>query len=179
MVLKITERVLKEYTSPTNMSSPTIAELFPHQQVREGQSDLIKDMDRAFTEKKILLAHAPTGLGKTASALSAALHHASLHKKTVFFLTNRHTQHRIAIDTLKMIAAKTGKEYPCVDLIGKRWMCNQEVAGLFGNEFNEFCKAVVEKGECEFYNRVHQKKELTVEAKKNTQRSGKDGALAQ
>ena len=58
------------------------------------------------------------------------------------------------------------KEIRCVDLIGKRWMCNQEVAGLFGNEFSEFCKAVVEKGECEFYNLVREKKGLTVEARK-------------
>ena len=61
---------------------------------------------------------------------------------------------------------KSGQEIQVVDLIGKKWMCNQEVAGLFSTEFNEYCKSVVEKGECEFYNNVkNKKKELSMEAK--------------
>ena len=141
-------------------------DLFPHQTIRSGQDQLIKDIEQAIQEKKILLAHAPTGLGKTASALSVALQHALDNKTTVFFLTNRHTQHQIAVSTLKLMKEKTGKSIPGVDLIGKRWMCNQDVAGLFGSEFNEYCKSVVEKGECEFYNMVLKKREPTVEAKK-------------
>jgi DNA excision repair protein ERCC-2 len=143
-----------------------VNDFFPHETVREGQSEMIKDMELAFSEEKILLAHAPTGLGKTASALSVALKFALEKKKTVFFLTNRHTQHQIAVNTLKMINEKVNDSISCADLIGKRWMCNQTVAGLFGTEFNEYCKAVVEKGECEFYNNVKTKKELTVEAKR-------------
>ena len=143
-----------------------VNDFFPHETVREGQSEMIKDMELAFSEGKTLLAHAPTGLGKTASALSVALKFALEKKKTVFFLTNRHTQHQIAVNTLKMINEKVNDNISCADLIGKRWMCNQTVAGLFGNEFNEYCKTVVEKGECEFYNNVKTKKELTVEAKR-------------
>src|SRR3989338_11660088 len=60
---------------------------------------------------------------------------------------------------------KIGEEIKCADLIGKRWMCSQEIANLFGNDFNEFCKSIVEKGECEFYNNVREKKALTIEAK--------------
>ncbi|MEK6899998.1 MAG: helicase C-terminal domain-containing protein, partial [Nanoarchaeota archaeon] len=41
--------------------------------------------------------------------------------------------------------------------------------GLFGTDFNEFCKSVVERGECEFYTRVKNKQQLTVEAKKAVQ----------
>ncbi len=138
---------------------------FPHQAIREGQDQLIQDLDAAFTDGKILLAHAPTGSGKTAAALSVAVKHAIEKKKRIFFLTNRHTQHRLAIDTLRLINQKLSPPISCIDLIGKRWMCSQEVAGLLGNEFNEYCKAVVEKGECEFYNRVRSKNSLTVEAK--------------
>jgi DNA excision repair protein ERCC-2 len=147
------------------MSSMSKDSLFPHDEIREGQDALIKDLQKAVTEGKILIAHAPTGLGKTASALSVMLEHALEKKKKVLFLTNRHTQHKIAVETLQLIKKKTGRTISCVDLIGKRWMCNQEIAGLFGTEFNEFCKSVVEKGECEFYNNVKVKKELTVEAK--------------
>ncbi len=150
---------------------------FPHQTIREGQDQLIKDADQAFSEKKILLAHAPTGLGKTAAILTAALHQAFRSKNRVFFLTNRHTQHRIAVDTLKLIKEKTGEELSCADLIGRRWMCRQEVRGLYGSEFYEYCKAVVEKGECEFYNKVRKKKALTVEGKLLVEKLEKKGIL--
>ena len=139
---------------------------FPHDQIRAGQDILLQDLEKAFEEKKILLAHAPTGLGKTAVSLSAAIKLGLKEKKIVFFLTSRHTQHRLAVETIKMIQKKTGQSLPCLDLVGKRWMCNQEVKGLFKHEFNEYCKAVVEKGECEFYNRVHGKNTITVEARR-------------
>ena len=77
-------------------------EFFPHETIREGQVDLVNDISQALREQKILLAHAPTGLGKTASALSVAVKYALESKKVVFFLTNRHTQHKIAIETLQM-----------------------------------------------------------------------------
>ena len=109
--------------------------LFPHEILRPGQDKLVQDMEDAFEKQLILLAHAPTGLGKTASALSVAVKHALKHKKTIFFLTNRHTQHRIAVDTLKKMKEKSGKELTTLDLIGKRWMCNHDVAGLFWEEF--------------------------------------------
>ena len=147
------------------MPSPTLPEFFPHELIRAGQDKLVQDLDQTFQDKKILLAHAPTGLGKTASALSVALYHALKDKKKVLFLTNRHTQHQIAIETLKLIQQKMGQEIKCADLIGKRWMCSQEIANLFGNDFNEFCKSIVERGECEFYNNVREKKALTIEAK--------------
>ncbi|MDP3734604.1 MAG: ATP-dependent DNA helicase [Nanoarchaeota archaeon] len=151
--------------------------LFPHDTVREGQNDLIDDLRRVVDSGKILIAHAPTGLGKTASALSVALEKALQQNKKVFFITNRHTQHHIAISTLKMIQDKRGVSFSCVDLIGKRWMCNQEVSGLYNTDFTEFCKAIVEKGECEFYNNVHSKKGVTTEAKVLLQELGKQSAL--
>ena len=139
--------------------------LFPYSTIRNSQDSLIKDIEKTIKNKKILLAHAPTGLGKTASALSVALNQAIENNKTIFFLTNRHTQHYIAIETLKEIKKKHQIEIPCIDIIGKRWMCNQEISGLFGVDFSEFCKTIVERGECEFYNNFKQNKTLTVEAK--------------
>ncbi len=138
---------------------------FPHASVRSGQREFIQDLVSAFEQRKILLAHAPTGLGKTACALAVAVQHALEHKKKVLFLTNRHTQHQIAINTLIKMQEKTGKKIISADLLGKRWMCSHDVAGLYGSEFNEFCRTVVEKGECEFYNLVRDKKTLTLEGK--------------
>ena len=147
------------------MVSEQTMNFFPHNTVRDGQLELIVDLEKAFIEGKTLLAHAPTGLGKTASALSVAVKHAIENDKKIFFLTNRHTQHQIAVNTLNLIRKKTGEQITCVDLIGKRWMCNQEISNLFGSDFNEFCKTIVEKGECEYYNNIKNKKGLSVEGK--------------
>ena len=147
------------------MISEELMNFFPHDTIREGQKDLVIDMDAAFTEGKILVAHAPTGLGKTASALSVAMKHAIESGKRVFFLTNRHTQHQIAIQTLRMIQDKLDTKINCVDLVGKRWMCGQNISGIFGTDFQEFCKTIVERGECEYYNKIRAKKGLTVEGK--------------
>src|SRR3989338_8576537 len=159
------------------MVSTDFLQFFPHDKIRGGQKDLINDLYLALSSKKILIAHAPTGLGKTASALSVALFEAQKNKKKLFFLTNRHTQPQIAVHTSKLISRKIGKKIICADLIGKRWMCSHDTAGLFGNEFNEFCKTIVERGECEFYNNVKNKKELTVEAKKTVKEAQIQGPL--
>ena len=60
--------------------------LFPYSTIRNSQDSLIKDIEKTIKNKKILLAHAPTGLGKTASALSVALNQAIENNKTIFFL---------------------------------------------------------------------------------------------
>ncbi len=150
---------------------------FPYTTIRPQQDLFMSDLNQVFTHKKILIAHAPTGLGKTGSALSIAIDHALAHKKRVLFLTNRHTQHQLALQTIKQIQEKSGVTITAVDLFGKRWMCSQNVQNLFGNDFNEYCKAVVEKGECEFYNTVYTKKEPTVEAKLVISSLKKQGAL--
>ncbi len=154
-----------------------IPEFFPHEKIRAGQDQLILDLEKALEDGRIIIAHAPTGIGKTAGVVSVALKKAQEKGKKIFFLTNRHTQHKIVLDTIKQIQAKTGKLFFCADLLGKRWMCNQEVAGLFGSEFNEYCRVVVEKGECEFYNQLKAKKGLTVEGKRALQQLLQKGAL--
>ena len=168
---------LKEMPFCRRMSSLSFISLFPHASIRPQQDVLMRDIHEALTMGKILLAHAPTGLGKTASALSVVLPFALEKYKKIFFLTNRHTQHRIAIDTLQKIKEKSSVEFSCADLIGKRWMCSQDVAALFGNDFMEFCKTIVEKGECEFYNNARSKKDLQVEAKAFVQELQRRGPL--
>ncbi|MBW2999755.1 DEAD/DEAH box helicase [Candidatus Woesearchaeota archaeon] len=78
-------------------------ELFPYKTVRGVQSELIKEIDDAVKTKSHLITHAPTGLGKTAAALSPVLKHAIDNNLTIFFLTSRHTQHLIAVETLQEI----------------------------------------------------------------------------
>ncbi|MBR9691386.1 DEAD/DEAH box helicase family protein, partial [Candidatus Woesearchaeota archaeon] len=126
--------------------------LFPYKEVRRIQDDLIKEVDNSIKFKRNLIVHAPTGLGKTAATLPMALSHAVKNGLTVFFLTSRHTQHLIALETLKDIKKKYDKEIIAVDLIGKKWMC--PVPGtdeLSSFEFTEYCKSMRGDNKCEFF----------------------------
>src|SRR3989338_392805 len=126
--------------------------LFPHSKVREIQAELILDVEKAIANKQSIVMHAQTGLGKTASTLPIALSYAIKNKLTVFFLTSRHTQHKIAIDTLREIKNKHNINFNVADIIGKKWMCLQPNAHkMYSSEFSQFCKSVVEDGTCEYY----------------------------
>ena len=137
---------------------------FPYEKIRPIQDKLVEKVQYCIKNKKHLIAHAPTGIGKTA-VLGPILHYAIENDLNVFFLTPRHTQHRVAIETVKKIKAKYNISIETVDLIGKRWMCAQSgVELLNSNEFGEFCKDLVEKDACEYYHNLENKvsKETTL-----------------
>jgi DNA excision repair protein ERCC-2 len=138
--------------------------LFPHEEKRDVQDVFLQDVAKALNSEKNLLAHAPTGLGKT-TILGPALFYSLRKKKTIFFLTPRHTQHRIAVETLKLIKKKHGMDLLAVDFIGKKWMCQQPgVQAMHSSEFAEYCSDMLEKGNCEYYNNIKKKGKLSTES---------------
>jgi DNA excision repair protein ERCC-2 len=139
--------------------------LFPHDTIRPVQNALILEVERAIDNKKCLIAHAPTGLGKTAATIPIALKKAIEKELTIFFLTSRHTQHRIAIETLKDIKKKHGIGINTVDIIGKKWMCIVPgIEALRPGDFSEYCRKQREEGKCEFYTNTRKKTKPSVEA---------------
>ena len=140
--------------------------LFPYDKIRPEQDKLVKDIKDAVENKKSMIIHAPTGLGKTVAALCPALSFALKRDVNVFFLTSRHTQHQIAIETLRQIKEKHDVEIVAADIIGKKWMC--PVPGtkeLYSNEFSDYCKSQREEKKCEFYSNTYSKSKLSVKAK--------------
>ncbi len=126
--------------------------LFPYPVVREEQNKLLLLTDAVIKNKKNLIVHAPTGLGKTAATLAPALAQAIENDLTVLFLTSRHTQHKIAIETLKEIRDKYNISTTSVSIIGKKWMCLQpSVGSLYSSEFADYCKKLREDKKCQFY----------------------------
>ncbi len=133
--------------------------LFPYSNIRDGQKEFLEDVYKSVNEGKILLAHAPTGIGKTAASLGGMLNYGLKNNKVIFFLTPKHTQHEIVIETLKKIKKKYALNFIAVDITGKQWMClYPDTEDISSNEFNEFCKAKKEHEECEFYRNAHPKK---------------------
>jgi DNA excision repair protein ERCC-2 len=125
---------------------------FPHDKIRPVQDELIEQVIETIKKKKNLVVHAPTGLGKTAAAVAPALAHAMQRDLTVFFLTSRHTQHKIVIDTLKEIKNKYALKFVASSIIGKKWMCLvPNTASMRSSDFSEFCKLMRKEDKCEFY----------------------------
>ena len=140
---------------------------FPHEKIRNEQEKLLKAVENSLIKKRNLIVHAPTGLGKTAAAISPALSFAVEKNFTVFYLTSRHTQHKIVIDTLRKIKEKHNASFTAVDIIGKKNMCPLPGINLMrSSDFNEYCKSAREKGICENYLKTKKDRKLTVEAQK-------------
>ncbi|MFH1592622.1 MAG: ATP-dependent DNA helicase [Candidatus Woesearchaeota archaeon] len=126
--------------------------LFPYEEPRKVQRALITQLQSCIENKQNLIVHAPTGLGKTAAILSVALPYAINHNLTVFFITPKHSQHHIAVETLKEIREKYKFDFQIVDFIGKRHMCLQPGVELLPNsEFHYYCRDLREKDTCEFF----------------------------
>ena len=141
--------------------------LFAHQEMRPVQEALIATIQEAIGQKQNCIVHAPTGLGKTAAVLAPVLAIAKEKKLTIFFLTSRHTQHQIVLETIKKIRDKYARPLQAVSIIGKKWMCSQEnTDNMASNDFAEFCKVLRENNQCQYYTNTKSKTgDKTVQAK--------------
>lgn len=144
--------------------------LFPHENARPSQHRFISDVEEALSKRKNLLAHAPTGVGKTAAVLAPALSYAIKHDLKIFFLTSRHTQHYIVIDTLKKIKEKYNTAFFIADIIGKKFMCLQSgIENLRNSEFHDYCKSLREQEKCNYFANMRLGNKLSVLARKTLQ----------
>lgn len=132
--------------------------LFPHDKIRPVQETFIQEVLSSLENKKCLIVHAPTGLGKTAAALCPALSFAQKKNLTVFFLTSRHTQHKIVLDTIRAIKEKYGLNIVTTSVVGKKHMCLQpNVEAMRSNDFSEYCKYLRTNDKCDYYTNVRTK----------------------
>ncbi|MEA2003415.1 MAG: ATP-dependent DNA helicase [archaeon] len=132
---------------------------FPFSSTRPGQDRFMDMISEALKEEKNLVVHAPTGIGKTVSALAPAVRHAVENGKTVVFLTPRHMQHRIVIETLKSIKEKNPEaDIHVANIVGKRWLCRYEdVKTMSSEKVSEFCKKMKEGNNCIYYKKIFKK----------------------
>ena len=103
-------------------------EFFAHKNLRDSQKEMLLDSINVLEENGFLIASAPTGIGKTAASLAAALKikNKSTNGKKILFLTGRQSQHKIVVDTIKKINQKLSNELQIklTDMIGRESMCN-------------------------------------------------------
>ncbi len=127
---------------------------FPYSSVRVGQDDFIKKVYKTISECRNIMVSAPTGLGKTVSALAPAINIAKKKGLTVVCLTSRQTQANQIIKTIQDINTKANynDKLNFVAFIGKRSMCSHKDRDtLPASDFNDFCKKMKETGKCSYY----------------------------
>lgn len=120
--------------------------LFPFKNIRDGQEQFLSDSKKAVEDKKTLLAQAPTGIGKTAAVLTAAVK--ARDQEKIFFLTSKQSQHYIAIETIK----KMPSHVSAMDIISKQHMCPREESKLPYPVFEKFCSSAGQHA-CNLYNK--------------------------
>ena len=152
--------------------------LFPFEDIRPVQEAMVRDIYESLQKRKHVVVHAPTGIGKTVSAIAPALSIALKKNLTVFFLTSRQTQHAIAIETLKKIRQEYSIRINVADMIGKKSMCLQKVDDLDASDFLDHCRKLRERDECSFYLKTRKKsREPTVEAQHAAELLSQSGPL--
>ncbi len=130
--------------------------LFPHKTIRPAQVDFMEKAEDAIKGEKCLIAHAPTGIGKTCAALVPAVHESIETGKKVIFLTPRHAQHKIVIETLRDMKKKSGMDIKVTDLIGRKWLCNlPESETMYSADFQEYCSTLRKEKRCEFHKQTY------------------------
>ena len=128
---------------------------FRHERPRPFQRRLMADIYSSIAEGKNFMAYAPTGSGKTDSALSAAVSYALEHGKDIFFLTPKISQHNLAMDVVSGIGKKHDLNVRAVDLIGKKHACiDPELMNLDGESLYHLCDLKRKKNKCKFFNNI-------------------------
>ncbi len=111
---------------------------FPYPTVREGQSKFIKTAYKTIARGGTLFAVAPTGTGKTMSALFPAIRALGEGiRDKVFYFTPKETTAEAAIDALSLLSER-GAEIRALKLTAKEKTCRR---GLLCRKSRDLCEA--------------------------------------
>lgn len=124
-----------------------------HETLRPFQDTMIEEALTALKLGGSLLAAAPTGIGKTAAALAAALEVGKQfgEQKTIMFLTGRQSQHRIIVETVRDINRRIPdgeSSVTLVDMINSQRMCILPISEENPSLFNKLCSEARGKRTC-------------------------------
>ncbi len=104
---------------------------FPFEDYRPHQQDLETAAGQAVKSGSVLIAEAPTGLGKTAAVLAGALRTVLSQNRKLYFLTAKGTQQKMALETLEKIRDQSGfgtaDPLRIVQIRAKEKMCLNDV----------------------------------------------------
>ncbi len=132
----------------------TVEEIFPYEEFRKHQRSLIDFIYNVFTEGKVGVVHAPTGIGKTISVLTA---HMLEPNDKLLILTRTKNQASIYAKELKKISERLGEKIPYVFIRSKKDLCAladriEKIQKLPYMVFIKICEKLKQEGRCGYYN---------------------------
>ena len=103
---------------------------FPYEDVREGQQELMDEVQATAQSGGCLLAQAPTGIGKTLGVLFPLLKSLAANEiDRIFFLTAKTPGRQIALEALSQFAAQPDNRLRVLELIARDKACvNRQLA---------------------------------------------------
>jgi len=145
-----TRASVRSASKPSRITKHPDFPFFPYDHIRGGQREFMQDIRTAVADRKVLLAQAPTGIGKTVATLSVMLEDALAGEKVIFFVTSKQSQHTIVIDTLRTIEQDSGRRIKAVDIISRQSMCPDADRSQPAYAFREMCKARTKSRSCPY-----------------------------
>ncbi len=138
-----------------------IDELFPYPNYRKGQKETIIFIKNVIESGSIGLLHAPTGIGKTISALTAYFSAFKEEGSKGFFLTRTKSQAMIYVKELRKISRKIG-DIPFVIMRSKKDYCliarqSKKIRDLPYYAFVRFCEVMRSTDRCPYYKNTYKK----------------------
>jgi DNA excision repair protein ERCC-2 len=120
-IARCIEQAVADHEERARRRAAAASVVLPFAQPRAGQAEIAAAVERALAAGEHLLLEAPTGLGKTAAVLTAALRFALANDARLVVLTSRTLQQRLALETLRRIAPPGVRV--AAQLRAKRAMC--------------------------------------------------------
>ncbi|MGC8543149.1 MAG: ATP-dependent DNA helicase [Vulcanisaeta sp.] len=131
-----------------------IKRYFPYEEFRRYQREIAENIYNALASGRIALIEAPTGVGKTASALAASLAYSEEVGAKVLFLVRTKNEAQAPIRELRRLRDK-GVDVDYVVIRNRPDMCCMvSTRKLPYEEFLEECKFLRSSGECPYYMNV-------------------------
>ncbi|MGC9153376.1 MAG: ATP-dependent DNA helicase [Vulcanisaeta sp.] len=131
-----------------------IRKYFPYDAFRRYQWEIARSIYDALSSGKVALIEAPTGVGKTASALAASLAYAEESNVKVLFLIRTKNEAQAPIRELRRLRDR-GVDVDYVVIRNRPDMCCMvSTRKLPYEEFLEECKFLRSSGECPYYMNV-------------------------
>lgn len=116
---------------------------FPHPTLRQVQGEMLTEIKTCFEKGVPLLLEAPTGIGKTAVSLFAAIQYAYQHNLKIFYVTAKTSGQQGALETLKRMQAR-GAPVRGLVLTARDKICPQPVVYCHP-DFCPYAKEYVER----------------------------------
>ncbi len=140
------------------MSNSSFKSLFPYSTFREGQEDIIHELERSFQLKENVILIAPNGTGKTIIALCSSITSALNQSKKIIYACRTHSQSNRVITELKKINEFSHKKILGISLRGRNEMClNNSLLDLKLNprEAMQACSELRKQGKCRYFKQLN------------------------